>query len=82
MAMNSHVKQLVAEATSLSREELAEVVDALLIELHHPDETWIQAWAAEADRRWADYTSGKEASHDADDVLAEARDRLARRRSL
>jgi hypothetical protein len=79
--MNQPVKNLADAARKLAPHERAQLLDELLISLHVPDTGWNKAWTTEADRRWAQHKSGEIASHDADDVLSEIKERLARRRA-
>ena len=59
MAMT--VDQIVREVSHLSREEVAELVDRLTLNLHHAMDSRVdEAWDKEVQRRWAEIESGKE----------------------
>lgn len=49
--MNQRVKDLSAAARKLTPDELAKLVDELLLALHEADPSWDKAWAAEAQQR-------------------------------
>ncbi len=72
--MNQRVKDLTAEARKLSPDELAELVDELLVALHDADPGWNKAWAEEAERRMEAYRRGKMEAYSLDEVLADLSD--------
>ena len=69
--MNQRVKDLSAEARKLAPDELAELVDELLVALHDADPDWNTGWAEEAERRMAAYRRGEMESYSLDEVLAD-----------
>ena len=69
--MNQRVKDLSAEARKLTPDELAELVNELLVALHETDPGWDKAWAEEAERRMAAYRRGEMESYSLDEVLAD-----------
>ena len=69
--MNQRVKDLSAEARKLTPDELAELVDELLVALHETDPGWDKAWSAEAEQRMAAYRRGEMKSYSLDEVLAD-----------
>jgi len=54
-----NTQQLIHEAISLTEEERALVVDALLSSLDQPDPAVDKSWGVVAQRRWAEIKSGK-----------------------
>ncbi len=79
--MNERVKRISAEAKGLSPDDLAELVDDLLVCLHEADPQIEMAWLEEAERRWQDVVSGKAELIDADTVFTDIRDRLTKDRN-
>jgi Putative addiction module component len=78
--MNDKVKILVEEARKLSEAERDRLLRTLESEFGAPEDEVEQAWAEEAGRRSAAYAKGEIEAHDADEVLAELKARLAKRR--
>ena len=71
--------QIVAESRLLPRDQLAELVDLLTLELHEEIDPEIEnAWADEAERRLAEIRSGKVQPIPGEQVLAELRQRAGR----
>ena len=69
--MNQRVKDLSAAARKLAPDELAELVDELLLALHETDPDWDKAWADEAKRRLAAYRCGEMESYSLEEVVAD-----------
>jgi hypothetical protein len=78
--MNDKVKILVEEARKLSEAERDRLLRALEAEFNAPEDEVEQAWLEEAGRRSAAYAKGEIKAYDADEVLAELKARLAKRR--
>jgi putative addiction module component (TIGR02574 family) len=58
--MTTEVAELYEKASGLSDEDRAELAGLLLQSLdHEPDEGVEEAWAAEIERRMADYRAGR-----------------------
>ena len=75
--MNERVKRISEQAKALSPEELEELVDELLLSLPETDPEVENAWAEEAERRYAAVRRGEVETIDADEVFAGIRERLA-----
>lgn len=73
--MTERVRILIEQAKQLTPEERADVLDALLA-LQGPVEGGDAAWAEEAERRLCDVRAGTTELLDAEQVLAELRQRL------
>ncbi len=79
--MNERVKKLTEEIRKLPPEEQADLIDELLVLTYRePDPEIDKAWAAEAQRRWERYTSGKDSAIDAQAAIESIRSRLAKHR--
>jgi len=77
--MSLTLDQIVAESRLLPRDQLAELVDLLTLELHEEIDPEIEnAWADEAERRLAEIRSGKVQPIPGEQVLAELRQRAGR----
>ena len=75
--MSRDVKEITAEALQLPLDARAELASQLLESLDDLSEKEVeQLWAAEAERRYADYKAGKIKAIPADEVFA----RLAARK--
>jgi putative addiction module component (TIGR02574 family) len=73
--------ELEQELTELPPEQRAELASFLLASLEPSDEGDIEAaWLAEAERRLEEFEAGRMEAIPAEQVLSEARGRLARRR--
>lgn len=70
--MTNRIDVLEAEVLSLPQAERSRLVDRLLATLDHPPE-WEAAWAAEADRREAQISSGRATWVPGDEALARVR---------
>jgi putative addiction module component (TIGR02574 family) len=79
LVMSISKKQLLAEALALPPADRQELADEILQSFDDPEID--AAWAAEAERRIADLTSGKTQAIPGDQVLEEARQILEKRRS-
>jgi hypothetical protein len=79
--MNERVKRLTEEIRKLPPEEQAEIFDELLV-LTYRDPEIDKAWAEEAQRRLERFRSGEEPGIPADEVMAQVRAKLARRRDV
>jgi putative addiction module component (TIGR02574 family) len=76
--MSRHLKDIAAEALELPLTARAELADQLLESLDElSEEEAEQLWAAEAERRYADYKAGRIESTTADAVFARLRARRA-----
>jgi hypothetical protein len=71
-------REIIEEAIALPVEERAVVVDSLLRSLNTPDDAIDREWTAVARRRQAELRAGLVQRVPGDDVLARARQRLAR----
>jgi len=71
--MNQTVKKLTNEARALPAEDLADLVDELLVTLHQIDPDIEKAWAEEAERRVDAYLKGETTTRDASEVFAKYR---------
>lgn len=67
--MNERVKKLTDEASALTPDERAELIDGILC-LDAPDPAIDAAWAAEAQRRLAAWRRGELPSIPAEEVFA------------
>ena len=71
--MSELLRKLEHEAKSLSRQERAFLADRLLSSLDGEMLNDVEeAWIAEAERRYKEYTEGKRPGSTAEDVFAEA----------
>lgn len=77
--MNERVKRLTEEFIKLAPAEQDDLIDQLIV-LRKPDPDIDKAWVDEIDRRVSRYDSGQEFGIDSEEVLAQVRARLARRR--
>ena len=73
--MTAKTETSVRQIAGLSREEQATIAADILLRLHETDAAGTRAWEKEAGRRLEEIKAGAE-THDAMDVLAEARQRL------
>lgn len=73
--MSSSVQALEAAALLLPPEERAQLAERLIASLDRDPEIDAE-WEAEIRRRVADFEAGRHASQPAEDVIAEARERL------
>lgn len=71
--MNQRVKDLSAQARKLPPEELAELVDELLVALHEVDPDWDKAWGEEAQRRLEAYERGETKAYSLEEVMGQLR---------
>lgn len=82
--MNKRVEAIVEQARQLTPEEREELLRQLVLVLEADDpadgspEEIEAAWTAEVERRIAAHECGETKWHDADQVIAEARARLAK----
>lgn len=73
-AMPTKVEEIVAQTRQLSREELAELVDLLTVEMSaEPSPEHEAMWVQEAERRLEELRSGRVKAVPGEDVLARAR---------
>jgi Putative addiction module component len=79
--MNDKVKILIDEVRKLTETERERLIHALDVEFGAAIEDIDQAWIEEAERRSIAYSKGEMKAYDADEVLADLKVRLARRRS-
>ena len=79
--MNERVKKLSDQAKALNPDELAELVDDLIVSLHEADPEIEKAWAEEAERRMDAVRRGEVELIDADIVFADIRRKLAEKRA-
>lgn len=80
--MSDLLSELESRASALTPSERATLALHLLRSLEPIDAgDWEAAWVAEADRRWAEFDSGRDAGSPAGDVLAKARAALKGRAS-
>lgn len=72
--MSDLLTDLESRAAALSAAERATLALHLLRSLEPVDSgDWEADWLAESDRRWAEFTSGRDAGRTSDEVLARAR---------
>jgi len=72
--MSPKIEQLVEQSRQLSREERAELVDRLTIEMCSEDgPEYAAEWVQEAERRLGELNSGKVRAVPGDEVMARAR---------
>ena len=71
--MSQHVKDLIEAARQLTPDERVELVENILVTLAGSDPEIERAWAKEAKDRMDAIRRGELATHDAEEVLAEAR---------
>jgi putative addiction module component (TIGR02574 family) len=72
--MSLTLKELYSETRNLPREQAAELIDLLLIDMFsEPDQAVDEAWGREIDRRLAELESGKVQGIPAEEVMAKAR---------
>ncbi len=77
--MSLTLDQILAESRLLPRDQLAELVDLLTLELHEEIDPEIEnAWADEAERRLAEISTGKVQPIPGEQVLAALRQRSSR----
>lgn len=74
MVLNT--QELIKQIESLPVEGRAQIVDAVLRTLNHPDPEVDAAWAAEAQRRLDDLRSKRVEGVSAEDVFSNARKRF------
>jgi putative addiction module component (TIGR02574 family) len=67
------VQQIVEEARQLGRSELADLVEALLVETAEPDPKVDEAWKAEVRRRVIEIESGRVEFIPGEQVMVEVR---------
>lgn len=68
--MNERVKKISDQAKALPPDELAELVDDLIVRLHQTDPEIEKAWADEIEDRIAAHERGEMTSRPAVEVLA------------
>jgi putative addiction module component (TIGR02574 family) len=71
--MSASLKEIEAQARTLSAEERAKLAEAMLESLHPPLSEVEAAWAEEIEQRVAAFDRGEIPSYAAEDVFAEAR---------
>ena len=75
--MAESLEHLETEALKLAEKDRAELARVLLLSLEEaPDQDIEAAWAAEAERRYAELKAGSVSPIPSEEVLAEARARL------
>lgn len=67
--MNENVKKVIEEAALLPAADRLALAEHLLGSLDKADPSIDQLWAAEGERRLADYLEGRVSARDAGDVL-------------
>jgi putative addiction module component (TIGR02574 family) len=78
--MNAQIKAIEKAIEKLSDEEQAKLATDILDRLHGSIKEVEDAWIEEGARRLDAIRRGEMKTYDADDVIAEARERLRRRR--
>lgn len=68
--MTKQVKRIAEAAQVLSAEDLADLVDVLLLKLHDANPEIEKAWAVQGERRLDAHLRGETTARDADEVLA------------
>jgi putative addiction module component (TIGR02574 family) len=68
--MNTHVKELLEQAKSLSEDERILLADLLYAESSLSTEEWETAWIEECERRLAEYEQGEVEAMNSDEVFA------------
>lgn len=68
--MNTHVKDLLEQAKSLSEDERILLADLLYAESSLSTEEWEAAWQEESERRLAEYERGEVEAMHSDEVFA------------
>ena len=79
--MNKRVDVLASEAARLSKEDRLALIERILETVEPTDPDVDAAWIAEGEARMAAYERGEVETFDADEVLAELRERSRRRRA-
>jgi putative addiction module component (TIGR02574 family) len=68
--MNTHVKELLEQAKTLSEDERILLADLLYAESSLSTEEWEAAWLEECERRLAEYEQGEVETMNSDEVFA------------
>ncbi len=68
--MNTHVKDFLEQAKSLSEDERILLADLLYAESSLSTEEWEAAWQEESERRLAEYERGEVEAMHSDEVFA------------
>lgn len=68
--MNTHVKELLEQAKTLSEDERILLADLLYAESSLSTEEWEAAWLGECERRLAEYEQGEVEAMHSDEVFA------------
>lgn len=68
--MNTHVKELLEQARTLSEDERILLADLLYAESSLSTEEWEAAWLEECERRLAEYEQGEVEAMKSDEVFA------------
>jgi putative addiction module component (TIGR02574 family) len=68
--MNTHVKELLEQAKSLSEDERILLADLLYAESSLSTEEWETAWLEECERRLAEYEQGEVEAMHSEEVFA------------
>ena len=79
--MADGLKELLEKASHLDAEARFELIERLIDADAPGEQEWGAAWAAEAHDRLADFRAGKEPAFEANQVLAEGRRRLTKRKT-
>lgn len=77
--MNQRVDALAKAASLLKPEDRLKLIDRILESVHPTTPEVDKAWLSEAERRWAAYERGEIETYDADEVIAELRQKSARK---
>jgi putative addiction module component (TIGR02574 family) len=68
--MNTHVKELLEQAKTLSEDERILLADLLYAESSLSTEEWEAAWLDECERRLAEYEEGQVEAMNSEEVFA------------
>lgn len=79
--MNKRVDILASDAALLPKEDRLALVERIMETVYPTDPDVDAAWIQECEARMAAYERGEVETFDADEVLAELRDRSKRRRA-
>lgn len=67
------IEEILKEADAMAPEDLARLVDSLLVLMRKPDPSAEKAWEEEIDRRMDDYEQGRDVFVSGDQVLERLR---------
>lgn len=67
------IEEILKEADAMAPEDLARLVDSLLILMRRPDPSVEKAWEEELDRRMDDYEQGRDAFVSGEEVFERLR---------